>query len=195
MGLGQAKKRGCSGSWSTGSGRKWWRKSRKARLRQDYWGLESRLKVPMCLDRQNNLCSPLPQIMNHGLRKNKHVVSMPTLNQKQEHIITSLTSRLSPAAILPGKSPWKSCWNPIFSWTHFDQILAPPSTKTTPIQVTHVHVTHVTRSNGVCLVLIVLDLSEALDTADCSHFLTVAYTSLVSPFHSLLLVCWLLSNP
>lgn len=49
-----------------------------------------------------------------------------------------------------------------------------------------IHVTHVTRSSGACLGLIVLDLSEAVDTADCSHFL-VAYTSLVSPFWSLLL--------
>lgn len=57
-------------------------KALKAILRQDYWGLESRSKVPMCLDRQNNLCSPLPQIMNHGLRKNKHIVAMPTLKPK-----------------------------------------------------------------------------------------------------------------
>lgn len=51
---------------------------------------------------------------------------------------TSFISYLPPvtnpfSTLLFCKSPWKNCWHPIISWTHFDEIFAPPSTKTTPM--------------------------------------------------------------
>lgn len=201
-GLGQAKNGMSPGSWSTGS---WQRRMEDKLWKPGRGRMIERLDVDKKFIRAwtGKICSPFPRIVKLGLRRSllpseyKYAVVMPTLKQEQTQTNkTSLSSYLLPAitpfsTLLFSKFPWKNRWHPIFSWTHFVEIFALPSTETTPMEVTHVF--HVTRP-GVSAQRPSSSTCQRPLPQPCALTFLCRRTSLVSPFQSLLLISWLRSN-
>lgn len=98
----------------------------------------------MFLDRQNlfsvtpNHASWLKELfIPMGIQTYCNNAHPKTKTRTKTNQKTSFISYLPPvtnpfSTLLSCKAPWKNCWHPIFSWTHFDEILPHPPPKQLP---------------------------------------------------------------